>query len=384
MYKYDNNKKELIMKTIKSFIIIALCSISLHISAQISPWILGGNTITANPTPTTAILGTITNNPIEINTNNCLRIHINGDADTISGFIGVNTHTPRQMFHVVGGNILISRTASPINKALGSTNGSILFGDETSSIYPYGSWGIEYVNNSTEGFGLNFWKTWDEHGGVLNNVLFLCEEKDYRGYLGIGTNHPKQKLHIVDGNILISRSSTISTAPGSACGSIMFGNIVGDGHPLSKWAIGYCYDENDGIGGLNFWRPYNTETGLLNYAIFIDDQRGYIGINTKTPQSRLSVNGDIRAKEIIVTMEGWSDYVFSPDYKLKGLYEIESYVNEHHHLPGVPSESEVLEDGARLGEMNAVLLEKVEELTLYIIDMQKQIDELKQQKEGKE
>lgn len=369
------------MKTIKSLLIIALSSFSLFVSAQtINPWLLGGNSISSD---SSAVLGTNSDNPLEIKTFGLTRMYIKGDGHKDSGFIGIHTNHPRQMLHVVGGNILISRTSDTTNRAMGSTNGSILFGDETSRTYPYGSWGIEYVNDTSQGHGLNFWKTWDENGGGLNNVLFLCEEQTYKGYVGIGTNHPKQKLHVIDGNILISRSSTTSTVPGSACGSIMFGNVVGDGHPLSKWAIGYCCDD-DGNGGLNFWRPYNPQTGVLNYAIYIDDKNGYVGINTKCPRSRLSVDGTIRAKEIIVTLEGWSDHVFSPNYKLKGLYELESYVKEFRHLPGVPTESEVLNDGARLGEMNAVLLEKVEELTLYVIELQKQIDELKQQNEGKE
>lgn len=69
---------------------------------------------------------------------------------------------------------------------------------------------------------------------------------------------------------------------------------------------------------------------------------------------------------------------------MTGLYELESYVNEYHHLPGVPTENDVLEDGAHLGEMNAILLQKVEELTLYVIELQKQIDELKRQNEERE
>lgn len=376
-------RKEYPMKRIKSLIVIALASISVHAFAQTStPWLLDGNAIPSATPPTTTVFGTTTNNPIEIRTANLLRMYIDNSVENkTSGYIGVNTNTPRQMFHVVGGNILISRTAES-SKALGSTNGSILFGDETSAIYPYGSWGIEYVNNSTEGYGLNFWKTWDENGGERNNVVFLCEEQDYKGYVGIGTNHPKQKLHVIDGNILISRSSTSSSAPGSACGSMMFGNVVGDGHPLSKWAIGYCYDNEK--GGLNFWRPYNDQTGVLNYAIYIEDKDGNVGINTNCPRSKLSVNGTVRAKEVIVTLEGWCDHVFLPDYKLTGLYELESYVNEYHHLPGVPTENDVLEDGAHLGEMNAILLQKVEELTLYVIELQKQIDELKRQNEERE
>ncbi len=372
------------MKHIKSLIFIAVLSLSARTLAQTpDSWLIGGNTIPTVSPPTTPVFGTTTDNPIEIRTADLLRMFITGGSDKSGGFVGIHTDTPRQMFHVVGGNILISRTAEISSKALGSTNGSILFGDETSTSYPYGSWGIEYVNSNDEGHGLNFWKTCDQNGVGLNNVVFLSEVLDRKGYVGIGTNDPKQKLHVVDGNILISRSSTSSSAPGSACGSMMFGNIVGDGHPLSKWAIGYCRKE-DGNGGLNFWRPYNDGTGLLNYAIFIDDANGYVGINTNCPTSRLSVDGTIRAKEVVVTLQGWCDHVFLPDYKLSGLYDLEAYVKEHRHLPGVPTESEVLEDGARIGEMNAILLQKVEELTLYVIELQKQIDELKRQNEERE
>ena len=74
----------------------------------------------------------------------------------------------------------------------------------------------------------------------------------------------------------------------------------------------------------------------------------------------------------------WPDYVFGEEYKLMDLKELESYVNANKHLPGVPSSCEVEEQGdVDLGEMNAILLEKVEELTRYVIDLQKQIDEMK-------
>lgn len=306
-------------------------------------------------------------------------MYIEGDTNTTSGFIGVNTHTPRQMFHVVGGNILISRKASRSDKALGSTNGSILFGDETSLTYPYGSWGIEYVNNSDEGYGLNMWKTWDQNGGGLNNVIFLCEENNYKGYVGIGTNHPKQKLHVVDGNILISRSSTSGGAPGSACGSMMFGDIVGDGHPLSKWAIGYCND--NGRSGLNFWRPKtNGSNNVLNYALFIDDQNGYIGIGTNHPICKLSVNGAILAKEIRVNEDSsyWPDFVFDKDYNLMSLAELKQFVSDNKHLPDVPSADDIDGKDVSLGEMNRILLQKIEELTLYVIELQDQVDALKE------
>jgi hypothetical protein len=365
------------MKTTKSLFIIALWSISLHVSAQVSSWLLGGNNL---PTSTIGVLGASSNNPIEIRTNNLLRMYIEGDTIATRGFIGVNTNVPRQMFHVVGGNILISRTAARSDKALGSTNGSILFGDETSTAYPYGSWGIEYVNDSTQGHGLNMWKTWDQNGGGLNNVIFLCEEKDYKGYVGIGTNHPKQKLHVVDGNILISRSSSITSAPGSACGSMMFGDVVGDGHPMSKWAIGYYCNES-GNGGLNFWKPKNNSgEDPLNYVMFIDDRDGNVGIGTHHPLYKLSVNGTVLAKEIRVNEDPsyWPDFVFDKDFKLMSLAEVRQFVSDNKHLPDVPSAADIDGKDVSLGEMNRILLQKIEELTLYVIDLQEQIDALKE------
>ena len=363
------------MKTIKSLIIIAFWSISLHDSAQVSPWVLGGNSFPDNSTPTTAVFGTTTNNPIEIKTNNLLRMFINGDTTTESGFIGVNTNTPHQMFHIVGGNILISRTSNIINKALGSTNGSILFGDETSSTYPYGSWGIEYVNDSTQGHGLNMWKTWDQNGGGLNNVIFLCEEMKYKGYVGIGTNHPKQKLHVVDGNILISKTSV--RADGSTNGSILFGDEPSSTNPYGKWGIEYVNNDDEGYG-LNFWKPFDTGGGYMNNVLFLKDN-GNIGIGTKNPLYKLSVNGTILAKEIRINEDPsyWPDFVFDKDYKLMSLAEVRQFVSENKHLPNVPSAADIDGKDVSLGEMNRILLQKVEELTLYIIDLQEQIDTLK-------
>ena len=93
-----------------------------------------------------------------------------------------------------------------------------------------------------------------------------------------------------------------------------------------------------------------------------------------------SATGQVKAKEIRVTLTGWSDFVFDDGYQLPSLEQLERYVKENRHLPDVPTETEVKQGGVDLGQMNALLLQKVEELTLYIIDLQKQIDELKKNK----
>lgn len=106
------------------------------------------------------------------------------------------------------------------------------------------------------------------------------------------------------------------------------------------------------------------------------------GSNAST---KLAVEGLIYAREIKVLASGLTpDYVFEKDYKLSSLKELEQYIVENKHLPGIPSACEVQENqGVELGEMNRLLLEKVEELTLYLIKQQKEIDQLKSQKADK-
>lgn len=124
--------------------------------------------------------------------------------------------------------------------------------------------------------------------------------------------------------------------------------------------------------------PFIIEANAVANSFYIK-AGGNVGIGTKTPQSKLAVNGKITCKEIEVIATGWPDYVFAKDYDLKPLNEVEAFINENQHLPGVPSEREVLEDGVNLGEMNAILLEKIEELTLYMIDLKKENEEIKNQ-----
>lgn len=91
----------------------------------------------------------------------------------------------------------------------------------------------------------------------------------------------------------------------------------------------------------------------------------------------MAVNGTIHTKEVKVDLNGWSDFVFERDYELRTLEEIEDYISDNKHLPEIPTEDEVTENGINLGEMDAKLLQKIEELTLYMIEMNKQVQELK-------
>ena len=115
-----------------------------------------------------------------------------------------------------------------------------------------------------------------------------------------------------------------------------------------------------------------TQSGAdINYL------QGTVGIGTATVPTgyRLAVDGNIMAEEIQIQLSHtWPDYVFEEDYDLKPLSEVEAFVKANKHLPEVPSAKEVASEGQRLGEMNAILLKKVEELTLYLIRQQATIE----------
>ena len=88
------------------------------------------------------------------------------------------------------------------------------------------------------------------------------------------------------------------------------------------------------------------------------------------------VNAELKAKAIFVQTNVWADYVFEKDYELMSLYEVEKYINSNKHLPGIPSEEEIVEGGVNVAKMNVLLMEKVEELTLHMIQLRKELDEL--------
>ncbi len=125
--------------------------------------------------------------------------------------------------------------------------------------------------------------------------------------------------------------------------------------------------------------PQGTPLRINN---IIRTDRDYVTINTTfiptEPDYKLLVGGKIIAEGVRVELEeNWADYVFTPDYSLKPLHEVEQFIKDNGHLPNIPSAATVEEEGLDLGDMVTKQMEKIEELTLYIIEQQKQIDSLK-------
>lgn len=123
----------------------------------------------------------------------------------------------------------------------------------------------------------------------------------------------------------------------------------------------------------NNW--YVTQSGDI-----ILGSQGYIGIGVNNPSEKLTIDGTVLSKNVRVTATPGTvpDYVFKPDYELRSLSELESFINKNSHLPNIPSAKEVEANGQDVGGMQLKLLEKIEELTLYMIDQNKKVHNLEE------
>ncbi|MGY3214780.1 hypothetical protein [Mucilaginibacter sp. HD30] len=187
----------------------------------------------------------------------------------------------------------------------------------------------------------------------------------YNGNVGIGTITPNAPLHIVKASIPYTNVNMQTWGPSIANYDLTLSNHN------STWGIDYRFTQY--ING--------APAPVLTF------QGGNVGIGTTEPQGyKLAVNGSAIATSMKVKPNGsWPDFVFLKEYNLPTLTEVKTYIDKNQHLPDMPSADEVHTNGLDLGEMNRLLLKKVEEMTLYLIQkdekdnqQQKEIDELKQ------
>jgi len=288
---------------------------------------------------------------------------------TTSLNVGIGTNIPRQKLHVVDGNILISR--SPNGNPPGCQNGMIMFGSNNVGINGEynGHWGIEYVNSATEGYGLNFCKLWNMTQSGFNHTLFIADD----GNVGIGKKDPQHKLD-VNGNIGVHR--------------IWSGGGLEINYTATEWWHSASLINHTATTDWSSASLIKVDRNLSRAISVVNT-----GVTPEKEVFTIWGNGIVNAKKIYAeefeihpNAMGihWFDHVFAPDYKLMSLSELEAFIKTNKHLPEIPSEKEVQENGINLGEMQGKLLLKIEELTLHIIELQKQIDELKQTKKGGE
>jgi hypothetical protein len=197
--------------------------------------------------------------------------------------------------------------------------------------------------------------------------------------VGIGTLAPEYRLDVA-GNIratgeFVTSEMIVSKSNPDIGGTLTLINPAKTGAgTASAWKIfnmGGTYGNS-----LQFWAYDNTGCagGLCTPRLVLMDN-GNIGIGTSTPDELLTVSGTLHAKKVKIDLASpLADYVFSSEYKLMSLPEVESFVRENRHLPDMPSAAEAKENGIDMGEFQNLLLQKIEELTLHAIEQQKIIE----------
>jgi len=272
-----------------------------------------------------------------------------------NGFLGLGTPTPREKFDLWGGKMTITGDDHNGTAMITTYNGLAL-----------------YSNNQ------------------LSNGLSISPS----GNIGIGTGtaYAGAKLHVQGGAMVLGNNSVIHNTDGY----LSLGNILENSSPIiSDWAgkttmllNGLDYSTigfHDSGSRVDFIRVgngtmelgYDGGFGTPNIKLpgGIWNSAGNVGIGMNNPTEKLTVNGTVKAREIRVDGQGAPDYVFEETYHKLSLAEVEKYIRLNKHLPEVPSAKEFERDGMAVGEMNKLLLKKIEELTLHLIEHERKMNE---------
>jgi hypothetical protein len=262
-----------------------------------------------------------------------------------SGNVGIGTMSPQTNLHVFA-NI------SPV----------IAIQDNSSLLRILPSNGINYIESGTSLSSSSA----DIRFTPMNATANWMTIQGSTGNVGIGTTNPNVPLHIARSGNNVTGNLTLVTTFTDPTGI----KGISLGYNQASQA-GIIYSENNtGIGSpLEFW----TYNGSSFAPRMIFTQAGNLGIGTPTPDQLLSVAGTIHSKEVKVDLTGWPDYVFKSKYRLLPLNEVKAYIDQNNHLPDMPSGEKIEKDGLNLGEINKLLVKKVEELTLYLIEKDKEL-----------
>ncbi|CAM4113238.1 hypothetical protein SAMN06265348_103292 [Pedobacter westerhofensis] len=299
---------------------------------------------------------------------------IQGASD--NGNIGIGTSSPIASLHLrtPTGNLLLEN--SGIEGALMTIHSGRF---NRPALTAFKQAGTEYWNSGI---------LYDESGNqkysigtsqALSSAKFTVQAN---GNIGFGTNSPLERLQIGDAlnveNLKISIPGTYNFEQvklgqyGNGAGGLEFINHAGN---TDSYGVRLLSNTDNGINGLQIQTANpSVSSQNLNYVTrMVVNTSGNVGIGTITPGYKLDVIGSVRAREIRVDMSG-ADFVFENDYKPIPLKDLETFIKERKHLPDIDSAKEMMEKGSNIGELNTKLLQKIEEMTLYIIDQNKKVN----------
>ncbi len=256
-----------------------------------------------------------------------------------SGYVGIGTPSPGNKLDVDGG---ASETAIRISTTnTGASAASLILANSSKTAF---NDGLQIVHGAgvtkfNDLVGTNLMSLDLTNGKVGIGTTTPVSTLQLNGDLRFGTNGIYTDLRMYTDAVLSGYNQTNSIVPVTVPGS---GNANAALHLKNITEVG----------------------GTTQMHLLVD---GNVGIGTINPDAKLAVNGTIHSQEVKVDMNGWSDYVFEPNYDLPSLTSVKTYIDNNHRLPEMPSTQEVIKSGINLGEMVNLQMKKIEELTLYLI-----------------